>query len=282
MIGVVDMDKKNIFTKTVVFIVLSLLSLSFVYPMFYMLINSLKTRAEYATNPFNFPAGKLQINNYGLMISQFKILLLFRNTAVVTLGSGILLLVFAICASYAFAKLRFKGKGTVYIAVMAAMFVPVQVTLIPVYVMFAKMNLINNFWSCILANLAAYLPSNILLMTSYFRGISQELIEASRMDGCNYFGTVRNVVIPVGKPIIVVNIIFNSIYTWNDLLTPMILLSKMDVRTVMVALAALMGRYVSDPPFQLAGLFLSTIPIFAVYIIFQQQIFEGITMGAIK
>ena len=272
----------GIIIKSLIFVIQLILSLSFLYPLYFMFINSLKTRAGYGMSPFTLPTGSLQFKNYLTMISQFKILNLFKNTFIISCVTLVLLLLVGICASYAFSKLDFKGKKYVYIGIIITLFVPAQVTMIPMYVMFSKVNLINNFWSVILAYLAMFLPEAILLMTSNFRGIPGEMLEAGEIDGCNYFQTVWNVIIPMGKPAIFLTVIFYFILMWNDLFTPMVLLQKMEVRTVMIALATLMQRYTGDPPYQFAGLLMSSIPAILIYVVFQRYIIKGMTVGAIK
>jgi ABC-type glycerol-3-phosphate transport system permease component len=119
-------------------------------------------------------------------------------------------------------------------------------------------------------------------MTANFRSIIDELLEAAEIDGCGYFQRVRHVVVPMGRAAIFLSIIFYFITAWNDLFTPMIFLQSMDKRTVMVALAALMGRYTGAPTLQFAGLLLSAVPALVVYIIFQRNIIKGLSVGAIK
>jgi ABC-type glycerol-3-phosphate transport system permease component len=268
--------------KVVLSVALGILTLTFLYPLYYMLINSLKERTAYFVNPFGLPVGALQWQNYATMISQFQILNLFKNSLIVSAGTVVLLLVVCVFASYVFAKYRFRGRAVVYLAVIATMFIPSQVTIIPVYVLFSKMGLVNTYWSVILSYLALFLPEAILLMTANFRGIIDELLEAAEIDGCGYFQRVWNVVVPMGRAAIFLSIIFYFITAWNDLFTPMIFLQSMDKRTVMVALAALMGRYTGAPTLQFAGLLLSAVPALVVYIIFQRQIIKGLSVGAIK
>jgi raffinose/stachyose/melibiose transport system permease protein len=262
--------------------ILGILTLTFLYPLYYMLINSLKERTAYFTNPFGLPTGALHWENYATMISQFQILNLFKNSFIVSAGTVIPLLVVCVFASYVFAKYRFRGRSVIYLAVIATMFIPSQVTIIPVYVLFSKLGLVNQFGSVILSYLALFLPEAILLMTANFRGIIDELLEAAEMDGCGYFQRVWNVVVPMGRAAIFLSVIFYFITAWNDLFTPMIFLQSMNKRTVMVALAALMGRYTGAPTLQFAGLLLSAIPALIVYIIFQRNIIKGLSSGAIK
>ncbi|HZD57118.1 MAG TPA: carbohydrate ABC transporter permease [Anaerolineales bacterium] len=268
--------------NVLIFLTLLALSISNLYPLFYMFMNSIKSRTDYYVNPFSVWGLKLTSENYLTMISQFKILNLFKNSFIISLFSIILLLCFGIFASYAFAKINFRGRNIIYLLVISTLFIPVQATIIPLYVLFSKVHLVNTYWSVIFMYVGMFLPEVILLMTSTFRGIPDEMIEAAKLDGAGYFDIIRYVIIPMGRPAIILCVIFYYIVTWNDLFTPMILLQSMDRRTVMVALAALLSRYSGDPTFQFAGLVLASIPAILVYAIFQRYIIKGISLGATK
>jgi raffinose/stachyose/melibiose transport system permease protein len=267
--------------QVLAFVLLLVLTVTFLYPVFFMAVNSLKSRPEYFASQFRMPVAP-SLANYATMISQFQILRLFRNSLFVSAGSVVLLLVVCTFASYIFAKYRFRGRSVVYVAVMVTMFIPSQVTIIPLYMLFSRMRLVDTYWSVILSYLALFLPEAILLMTANFRSIIDELLEAAEIDGCGYFQKVWNVVVPMGRAAIFLAIIFYFITAWNDLFTPMIFLRSMEKRTVMVALAALMGRYTGSPTLQLAGLLLSAVPALIVYIIFQKNIIRGLSSGSIK
>ena len=268
--------------RVVIFTVLLILAISFLYPLYYMLINSLKSLGEYYVNPFGLPQAKLEWQNFVTMISQFKILKLFGNSFIISFFTVLGLVVFGTLAAYSFAKVDFKGKNGIYMAILATLFVPAQVTMIPMYISFAKIGLVDSYLGVVIAYLAMFLPETIMLMTANFKSIPNELLEAATIDGCDYFGRLRHVVMPMGWPAISLTIIFFFICSWNDLFTPMVLLKSMDKRTVMVALSSLIGRYTGDPPFQYAGLLMSAIPALAVYAIFQKSIVKGMSMGAIK
>ena len=263
-------------------VLLSAMTLTFIYPLFYMVVNSLKSRARYFSDPFGLPDLPLQWENFATMVSQFRIFRLFWNSFVVSAGTVLLVLVVCTFASYIFAKYKFRGRNALYVTVIATMFIPSQVTIIPLYILFSRLGLVNNYWSVILSYLALFLPEAILLMTANFRGIIDELLEAAEIDGCGYLQRVWYVVVPMGQAAVFLSIIFYFITAWNDLFTPMIFLQSMDKRTVMVALAALMGRYTGAPTLQFAGLLLSAIPAILVYAVFQRHIIRGLSVGAIK
>ena len=276
------MASKGKLKAMLVSLLLAVLTVSFLYPLYYMLINSLKTRTDFFTNQFSLPGAPLQFVNYTTMISQFRILNLFKNSFIISAFTVVGLLIIGTFASYIFAKFRFKGRSVIYVAVLATMFIPSQVTIIPLYVLFSKIGLVSTYWAVVFAYLALFLPECILLMTANFRSIIDELLEAAEIDGCSYLQKVWNVVIPMGRAAIFLSIIFYFIMSWNDLFTPMIFLQSMEKRTVMVALAALMGRYTGAPTLQFAGLLLSAVPALIVYIVFQKNIIRGLSLGSIK
>lgn len=277
------MNGKQKTTKILIFSALVILTISNLYPLLFMFLNSLKTKPNYLTNPFNLPDfSQLAWGNYITMISQFQILKLFKNTLIISVLTIFLLLTFGIVASYAFSKLKFISKNFIYFLIISSMFVPVQVTIIPIYMLFSKIHLVNTYWSVVFTYLGMFLPEAILLMTATFRGIPNGMIEAAELEGAGYFDILRYVIVPMGKPAIILCIIYYFIVTWNDLFTPLILLTDMDSRTVMVALSSLISRYSGDPTFQFAGLFLAAIPAILVYAIFQKFIIKGIGEGSTK
>lgn len=269
--------------RVVIILILTALAVSFIYPIFYMFNNSLKSLTEYYISPFAlFDAAAPKWENFASMITQFKIIKLLKNSFIVSFFTVAVLIASGTLASYAFAKIKFPAHDAIYLGFLVTLFVPAQVTMIPMYINFAKVGLVNNWAGVVIANVAMFLPETVMLMTAQFKGIPNEIIEAATIDGCGFFGRLRNVVIPMGWPAISLTIIFFFINSWNDLFTPMIMLKSMEKRTVMVALNQLIGRFTGNPPFQFAGLVLAALPAIIVYIFLQKSIVNGMSMGAIK
>ena len=266
--------KKHIISKILIFAALSTLAISFLYPLLFMFINSFKSKVEYRKNAFSLPTS-WSFDNY-IFIRYFF------NTIFIAAVSISIMMALAIFASYAFARLPFKGRSIVYLIVIGTMFIPAQVTMIPMYQMFSKIHLVNSFTGVILCNIAGGIPGAVLLLTSNFKGIPGELIEASKIDGAGYFKVVRHVIIPLGKSTIAINVILAFVSQCNDLFTPMILLQEMDKRTVMVALSSIMTKTSGDQAFQLTGLLLAVIPPLLIYLCLQKYLVKGLTLGAIK
>jgi ABC-type glycerol-3-phosphate transport system permease component len=266
---------------TAIFTALSLMSVTFVMPILFLFFNALKTRAAYRQAPFAFPT-EVVWSNFTTMVSQFRIQNYMLNTLVICAVTIALMLLISIAPSYVFAKRQGPLLKPLYAVIVISMFMPAQVTLIPLYVMYAKMGLVNSPWSVALCYVSGGIPSCVMLLTAYFRGIPTEVCEASVIDGCSFLKTLWHIVLPMGKPAIAINVVFSFLANWNDLFTPLVLLNDRNSQTVMVALNALVTQYRSDPTFQMAGLTLVLVPVILVYLFTQRYLIEGISAGAIK
>jgi ABC-type glycerol-3-phosphate transport system permease component len=275
------MNSQKKINKIIVFSGLSILAFTYLYPVVFMFYNSFKTKQEYRVSAFSWPT-TFNWDNYKVMLYSFSLIQSYGNTLYIALISISITMVIAIFASYGFAKLEFKGRNFVYVAIICTMFVPAQVTMIPMYYLFAKFNMIDTYTAVILTYIAGGLPGTILLLTANFRGISKEMIEAAKMDGAGYFQVVKHIIIPMGMPVIAINIILAFISQSNDLFTPMILLPSMEKRTAIVALSSIMSRTSGDPAFQLTGLFLSILPPLIVFMALQKYLVKGISAGSLK
>lgn len=272
---------KILWTKIWITVLMLIMTLTFLYPLYYMIINSFKDTAEYYASQFALPT-TFNFENYVSMLVEFNFLHYFGNSLLVSCVSTVLVILLSIFASYAFAKIRFAGRGIVYILILTTMFLPSQATLIPQYVMFSRYHLINNYWSVILAYVASGVPGAILLLRSAFLGIPNELLESAKIDGAGYFVTVFRIAVPVAMAAISIQIIFSFISYWNDLLTPMLLLTDGNRQTVMVSLSTLMSRYGNAPTQQLTGLLLSVVPTLILYLCLQKYMMKGMLVGAVK
>lgn len=268
-------------SSVIIFLAFLALGASFVFPFFYMAINALKTTSEYYKSTFSLPRS-LNLSNFSTMISQFRIQVNMLNSLFISASSVVATAALGIVASYVFAKRRFRGSGALYLAIVFSMFMPNQVTLIPLYFLYSRLGLINTPFAVIICFATASMPSTIMLLTAYFKSIPDEVCEAAIVDGYGFMGIVRHVIVPMGKPAIAVNATFVFLRTWNDFLTPLVLLTKKETQTVVVALSALVSRYQSDPPYQMAGLAIATLPAVAMYLFFQRYLVEGVNAGSLK
>ena len=257
------------------------LTFTFLYPLFYMLMNTFKDKYEYFQSTFAFPKA-LDWTNYQVMLVDFKIMRYFANTMIITGSAMALVLILSTFASYAFAKINFKGRTVAYLFVISTLFMPGQATLIPTYVLFSKYGLINSYWSVILSGVVGGVPAAVMLMRSAFMGIPKDLLESAKIDGAGYFTTVFRVVLPVSMATISIVLINNFIGNWNSFLAPMLYLTEQSKQTIMVALSNLVSRNGSLPTRQLTGILLSVIPTIILYLFLQRYMVKGVMVGSLK
>lgn len=269
------------FSTILVLIFLGLIALSTIYPMLFMALSSLKGKIEYLKDPFGLPK-KFIVQNYILLFKQYGVMTAIFNSFLTTIVSILLTAFFAALASFPLAKLKFKGRESIFMFITAFMMVPVAVLMIPTYVLFSKMGLINNYLSVIIFWFVIDLPYGIYMMTANFRSIPTELIESAKIDGASLPRVFVSIVLPIAKPILVTMIIIYFMWNWNDLLMPMILLQSEYMTTLTVAVATIVGKYFSNLPLLLSGLLINSLPTVIIYLIFQKYIIKGVTVGAIK
>ena len=236
------LEKRSIPANILIYLILILLAVSYLYPLYFMGVNSLKSQAEYMKDMFSVDLLKGHFENYLIIFKNFKIGQYLFNTLLVTVLKLVFTMPLAIFASYAFAKLRFRGKNAMYPLIISAMFIPFQVIMIPVYTMLTKLHMIDTYRGLILVTGTIGIPSSIMLLSSSFRSIPNELLEAAAIDGCGYFRKIFHIMIPMGKPAIAICTIMGFISSWNDLLPPMVIIKSVNKRLVMPALDGLVRR----------------------------------------
>lgn len=268
-------------TTTIIVVLLIALAIAFLYPLFFLLINSLKDRIGYLKDPLGLPK-ELNFENYISLFKSFGLMKYVGNSMIICVVSIGLTLCISVFAAYAFARLRFSGKNSIYLTMMSTMIFPAQVTMIPLFVMFSKMGLTDSRLGLILVTTASLVPGTILLLRSNFFSIPKEMFEAARLDGAGYFGVVWNVLVPMAAPSIAISSVFNFLAVFNDMFRPMILISSSEKKTLAVALSSFVNQRASNITFVFAGMFVSAMLTLIVYLIFSKYIVKGLTVGSVK
>jgi ABC-type glycerol-3-phosphate transport system permease component len=259
-------------TATVIFVAMIVVAVVMFYPFWYMGDNSFRNQSQFDLQSGHSLAGWTQLFQTLPVVHE-----LASSTIVCAAAIAIILLV-ATTAGFAFAKLRYRGSGLVFLLIIAAMMVPLQSIIIPEYVNLAKLNLMSNYTGAVLVYAALGAPFATFLMATYYRGISDELIEAAVMDGLSYERTFLRIALPLSLPAIATVTVLQFIQIWDDLLVGYLFLPTND-RTITVGLAVLSsGRTTGIPPL-MAGSLVSAIPAIIVYLIFQRYLIRGLTLG---
>jgi len=258
---------------------MALLALSCLYPIFFALNNAFKTRHDYLQDRFGL-ATNPTLDNFVDAWTKSHLDQYFLNSVIVTVGAVVVLLVVSSLAGFALASLRFPFRRAIFIVILAALMIPVQVILVPFSKIILALGLLNTLPGVIISYTAFFLPFSVYMMTAFYSGLPRELIEAAKIDGAKLIQIWWYVMLPLGRPALITLAILNTLWCWNDVLISLLVLQK--DRTLMVGIAALKGEYDNSVPLLMSAIAIAAAPIAIIYVIFQRQIVNGIAVGAVK
>ena len=267
--------------KIIIFIVLCLISVSIIYPFVFMIMNSFKPQGDYFLGPLK-PPKKLIVKNYIIMFKSYKILKLFFNSLIIVTTAIFLEIILSSLAAYAFAKKNFSGKTILFVFFISLMIIPFQVLMLPLYIFFAKIHLINTRIALIIIYTAVVIPFALYFLTVSFRTIPDEILEAAKLDGASYFRIYWSIILPIEKSVILTLFILDYVWLWNELILAIIFLQSDEIKTMTAGVATILGRYMNNQPLLLTGLLLSAIPTIIIYTIASRFLVKGMTLGAVK
>ena len=260
-------------------IILVVLALLFTFPLYWIITGSFKgPQAVNAKVPVWFPMEPTLVNYQKLF--EKPALLWMYNTVFMCVAAMALTCIAAAMGGYALAKKRFTGRALIFSIFVCAMALPKQVILIPLLKEMAFLNLHNTLWAVILPTVGW--PFGVFLMKQFSENIPSELLEAARIDGAGEVRTFTQIVFPMIKPGIGALAIFTFINTWNDYFLQLIMLNSTEVLTISLGIAKLQSEMSTDYGLIMAGAALGSIPIIAIFLMFQKFFTRGITMGAVK
>lgn len=257
------------------------LALATIYPMLFTTNVAMKTQRDYILDRFS-PSSSLRWDNIDGAWTSGGMAGYFINSLIVVGGAVALLLLLGSMAGFALSHIRFRGSKVLFLACLAALFIPFQVIMVPLARTMADGGLIDTYPGLILAYVAQFLPFTIYLMASYYSGIPEEIIDAARIDGNSLYGVYRRIMVPLGIPALLSVGILDALFCWNDVLIALLMMPSAEHRTLMVGVTTLRGQYSNDIPTFAAGVLIAAVPVLVVYLIFQRQIADAVTAGATK
>ncbi|GAB2961394.1 carbohydrate ABC transporter permease [Saccharothrix stipae] len=268
-------------TKWVVAVPMAALALATIYPLVFTANVAMKTRREYVLDRFSL-SGSLRWDNIAAAWTSVGMSRYFVNSVIVVACSVALLLLFGSMAGFALARLRFRGSSVLFLGVLAALFIPFQVIMVPLTRVMADAGLIDTYPGLVLAYVAQFLPFTIFLMTSFYSTVPAEIVDAARIDGNTLYGVYWRIMLPMGAPALLSVGVLNALFCWNDVLISLLMMPSADNRTLMVGVTSLRGQYSDDIPVFASGVLIAAVPVLVVYLFLQRQIAEGVTAGATK
>lgn len=268
-------------TRWVVTVPMAVLALATIYPLVFTTNVAMKTRREYVLDRFSL-AGSLSLDNIVKAWTSVGMSRYFLNSVIVVVCSVALLLLFGSMAGFALGRLKFRGSSALFLGVLAALFIPFQVIMVPLARVMADTGLVDTYPGLVLAYVAQFLPFTIFLLTSYYSTVPPEIIDAARIDGNTVYGVYWRIMLPIGAPALLSVGVLNALFCWNDVLISLLMMPSAEHRTLMVGVTSLRGQYSDDIPTFASGVLIAAVPVLIVYLFLQRQIADGVTAGATK
>src|SRR5438270_3200043 len=250
-----------------------------VIPLYWILITSLKAQSSYySTNPL-VPPGNPTLENYRLVIDS-DFIHYFVNSVVVTAGAVIPAVLVSFMAAYAIVR----GWTSRLLRTMNGLFlmglaIPLQATIIPIYLIIIRLHLYDSLLALILPAIAFAIPLSVLVLTNFIRDVPRELFESMRLEGASEWTTLWRLAAPLTRPAVLTVTVYNALTIWNGFLLPLVLTQSPDQRTLPLALWTFQGQYSVNVPAVVASVVLTTLPILVLYAVGRRQLVSGMTAG---
>jgi multiple sugar transport system permease protein len=256
------------------------LALIFVLPLVQMLLTSVMTNAEINKFPPQLIPTSINLEGFRTVLTDTKILQWFANTVLVSAISVIGHLVLCSLAGYGFARLKFAGRGLAFVLILATVMIPIQLLMIPTYIMFTRLGIVDTLAAAFVPWLAS--AFGIFLMRQFFMGLPVELEEAATLDGASVFRTFRSVVLPLARPALATLAVFTLLSSWNDLLWPLIAISDDSRFTLQVGLTSFQGTRRTEWSQLMAGNVISTMPLILAFLFAQKKFIATMSFTGLK
>ena len=267
-------------SKMLIYLTMALGALVFFLPVFYMLTSSLKQSSDIFKIPFQWIPSPLVPENYAEAMKVAPFGRYFLNSLIVGIFTTLLNVFFSALTGYGFAKYNFWGKKFLFIAILSTLMIPFQAIMVPLYIIVRDFSWLNNYLGLIIPwSLSAF---GVFLMRQFILSIPNELMDAARIDGDSELGIFWHVILPLSKTPLVTLAIFTFLDSWNNLLWPLIIITKPEMRTVSLGLTEFQTLHGTSYNLLMAGSTIATIPILFLFIFLQRYFIRGVVLSGLK
>lgn len=243
-------------------------------------MDSFKTKVDLITNFIGFPK-EFSIESYTNVLLNDNFLMYFKNSILLTVIGTTGCIILSAMVAYGIARYEFKGKNLLVSYFLVGMMVPIQVSVLPLFLILRKMGLLNHLAGMILVYMAG-ISMSCYVFQKFFVGIPKSLEESARIDGCHDMKIFFRIILPISKPVIFTMALITAVGEWNDFYMPMVLLGDKKTTTLTLAIYRYLGQFAKYMNQAMAGVVITLIPIIIIYFLFSNQLIEGITGGAVK
>ncbi|NYD67038.1 carbohydrate ABC transporter permease [Agromyces atrinae] len=277
--------KRKTINTIIWFVALTALTLIVLYPLFWLFLSTFKPSGEFGQNPGLIPNNPT-IDNYIKVLEGIggtPLWRFFANSLFIAVMAVIGTIASSALAAYAFARIQFKGVGLLFSAMIGTLLLPFHVIIIPQYIMFNRLELVDTYWPLILPKFLATEAFFVFLIVQFIRNIPRDMDEAARIDGAGHARTFFSIILPLIKPALITSAIFSFIWTWNDFLGPLLYVNSPEMYPLPIALRLYNDTTsTSDYGATVAVSFLALLPILIFFIVFQRFLVDGVATQGLK
>lgn len=250
-------------------------------PLVMLVFGALKTRGEFMTRPYDLPWPP-RWDNLSLILNQPEFWTMLRNSLVVMAATTAGVVLVCSLAAFVFARMEFRGKGLAFNLFTLGLMFPINVAILPVYLVLRQLDLIDSLWGVIVVQTAFQLSGNILILRGFFASVPGELQDAAYIDGCTALDFFWRILLPLARPALAAVAALTMIVSWNDLLIPLVVLNSDRLWTLPLGTMQFQGQYGQDLALVSAFVALSALPTIIFYLLAERHIVSGLTAGALK
>lgn len=271
---------RRVVGRTIVYAVVILAAAAILLPFVWMVSSALKRNNDVLTVPIQWIPHHVQWHNFSDIWKQIPMSSYLRNTVFLSVVITFLQVLTGSFAAYGFAKMRFRGRDTLFVLYIATIALPWQAYMVPQYIIMVKAGLADTFTSLIL--IQAFGAFGVFLMRQYYLTIPDELCEAARIDGLNEYRIWAQIILPLSKPALASLALLTFVTTWNDYMGPFIYLTGNDLWTIQLGLQSFIGQYSADYAMMMTGSVISIVPIMIIFLFGQRYFIRGIATSGMK
>lgn len=276
------MKSKKKISKSIIYIILFFISFVCLVPFYWMIRSSLMDMSQIFTMPPIWIPNPIKFSNYKEALTMLPFGRYFLNTLFVVVFTVLGTVITSSLCAYSFSRIEWNGRDTVFGILLTAMMIPFAVTLIPTFIGWQKLGVVNSYAPLIVPAWFGGGIFNVFLLRQFFRTIPKELDEAARIDGAGHFTIYSKIIIPLSKPSLIVVSLFSFMGSWNDFLGPLVYLNDGDKFTLSLGLMQFQGMYSAQWQYMMAAATVVLVPIVIIFFIGQKYFIEGISMSGMK
>lgn len=250
-------------------------------PLVLLFVNSVKTKQDFSNNPFGLPS-QINLQNFVTAWERGNYGQAFSNSILIGCCTIVIVCVCAGLCAYALSKMQFRGSNVIMVFLLITMSIPMGLFLVPLFFLWQHLHLMDSRLGIIIIYSSTALPFHVFLLRAFFIGISKEIIESAKVDGCNELQVLVRIIAPIAKPAFLTVALLVGLNTWNEFFFANAFLMSQELKTAATRYIVFTGRYSSDWTMISAAGVLTTLPFIIIYLFLQRNFIEGMTEGSIK